>query len=131
MHPLKDAAINNGFPDGFYKLSAAVLPVGPLSKIGSVGKRFAAFLKKRRKDLGLTQEQVARSLGYSNPQQVDLWEKGIEVPPEESLKNIIDLYQITLGGFVTWLLKYRGNKASVTADHSNESIQQQTEEMWS
>lgn len=57
-------------------------------------KKFADFLKRSREGVGLTQAEVAQSLGYSTAQFVSNWERGLSHPPMKSLKVLANLYKI-------------------------------------
>jgi transcriptional regulator with XRE-family HTH domain len=50
------------------------------------------FWKSARTNSDLSQEKVAKSLGYTSAQFVSNWERGIANPPTKSLKQIIKLY---------------------------------------
>lgn len=52
------------------------------------------FLKEKREECGLSQLEVARQLGYSSPQFVSNWERGIVAPPIDTIAILIDLYKI-------------------------------------
>lgn len=52
------------------------------------------YLKNRRKELGLSQADVSRKLGYSSPQFVSNWERGLVSPPLSSLPKLMVLLQI-------------------------------------
>lgn len=54
----------------------------------------AAFLKKKRIDAGLTQSEVANSLGYTSPQFISNWERGLANPPVFILRNLTKLYKV-------------------------------------
>jgi transcriptional regulator with XRE-family HTH domain len=54
----------------------------------------AEFLKSRRSQVGLSQKDVAKSLGYSTSQFVSNWERGISQPPVSVLRRLADLYKI-------------------------------------
>ncbi len=57
-------------------------------------KQFGQFLRDRRVEAGLSQEVVAKKLGYSSAQFVSNWERGISSPPIDRLSNIAEIYQI-------------------------------------
>jgi len=57
-------------------------------------KKLSIFIKEKRIEAGLTQQQVASHLGYSSPQFISNWERGISHPPIETLKQIGKLYGI-------------------------------------
>ncbi len=53
------------------------------------------FLRKKRKDCGLSQQQVASELGYTVAQYISNWERGLCLPPMNALKSICSLYNIS------------------------------------
>lgn len=55
----------------------------------------AEFLKQKRISVGLSQRDVADKLGYSTPQFISNWERGVSQPPINSLKKLGDLYKIS------------------------------------
>lgn len=57
--------------------------------------KFAHFLKTKRTEAGLTQQQVASDLGYASPQFISNWERGISYPPIPTLKQLAKLYSIS------------------------------------
>ena len=52
------------------------------------------FLREKRRAKGLTQKQVGQSLNYSSSQFVSLWERGHAFPPLETIKKLIELYDL-------------------------------------
>lgn len=58
------------------------------------------YLRQKRLDSGLSQLDVARVLGYSSPQFVSNWERGLVSPPLETIAVLIDLYKISPGEVV-------------------------------
>jgi transcriptional regulator with XRE-family HTH domain len=54
----------------------------------------AVFLKERRVHVGLTQSDVAKKLGYSSPQFVSNWERGLARPPVFILRNLTKMYRV-------------------------------------
>lgn len=54
----------------------------------------ATYLKKSRESVGLSQTVVSSKLGYSSPQFVSNWERGLSHPPIKSLKKIAKLYKL-------------------------------------
>ncbi len=56
--------------------------------------QLAAFLKKKRVEVGLTQSEVASALGYSSPQFVSNWERGLANPPVFILRHLTKLYKV-------------------------------------
>ena len=57
-------------------------------------KLLANFLKTHRENSGLSQADVAQKLGYTTPQFVSNWERGISAPPFNALKKLAVLYKI-------------------------------------
>ncbi len=55
------------------------------------------FLKEKRQELGLSQLEVARQLGYSSAQFVSNWERNLVAPPIDTLAVLIDLYKLQPG----------------------------------
>ena len=57
-------------------------------------QKLAEYLKKSRENNGLSQTFVSSKLGYSSPQFVSNWERGLSHPPLKSLKKIAKLYKL-------------------------------------
>lgn len=62
------------------------------------------YLKDKRVDAGLNQNEVAKSLGYKTAQFVSNWERGLCSPPTDKFYEIIKLYKIDKNEFVSFLL---------------------------
>lgn len=56
--------------------------------------RFGRWLKARREQVGLKQADVAKPLGYTNPQFISNWERGISDPPVGAYVVLMRLYKI-------------------------------------
>lgn len=54
----------------------------------------AKFLKEKRLAAGLSQRDVAIHLGYSTPQFISNWERGVSNPPISTLKTLGVLYRV-------------------------------------
>lgn len=54
----------------------------------------AAYLKEKRIQVGLTQSEVAKKLGYSSPQFVSNWERGLANPPVFVLRDLTKMYKV-------------------------------------
>jgi transcriptional regulator with XRE-family HTH domain len=63
------------------------------------------YLRQKRLDSGLSQLDVARVLGYSSPQFVSNWERGLVSPPLETIAVLIDLYKIPAQEVVNRILE--------------------------
>lgn len=67
--------------------------------------RMAQFLKERRMKVGLTQSDVARKLGYSSPQFVSNWERGLASPPVFILRDLTKIYKVAADEMFDLLLE--------------------------
>jgi transcriptional regulator with XRE-family HTH domain len=70
-----------------------------------VMKTLNDYLRQKRVDSGLSQLDVARELGYSSPQFVSNWERGLVSPPLETIAVLIDLYKISSTEVVSKILE--------------------------
>ena len=68
-------------------------------------KILAKYLKDKRTSAKLSQSAVAEKLGYSTPQFISNWERGVSHPPVKSLRKIADLYKISADELFEVLLK--------------------------
>lgn len=68
-------------------------------------KGLAEFLKKNRILSGLTQGEVAQVLGYSTPQFVSNWERGLSHPPIFVLRRLAELYNVPADAMFKEILK--------------------------
>ena len=66
---------------------------------------FAVFLKKKRSLAGLSQKEVSEELGYSTPQFISNWERGMSTPPMTAIKQLSILYKISMDEIFELLLK--------------------------
>ncbi len=57
-------------------------------------KKVGEFMRVAREAAGLTQAGAAKSLGYSTPQFVSNWERGLCNPPHSELKKLCKLYKL-------------------------------------
>jgi transcriptional regulator with XRE-family HTH domain len=55
---------------------------------------FGKFLKERREQMGLSQAVIAEKMGYTTPQFVSNWERGIAMPPIKTLKKLAEMYKV-------------------------------------
>lgn len=56
---------------------------------------FGTWLRERRKLAGITQWEAAREFGYSTPQFISNYERGLCMPATTSLPKICQIYNIT------------------------------------
>ena len=65
----------------------------------------AKFLREKRIEVGLSQGAVAKKLGYTSPQFVSNWERGLSRPPVATLRKIAQIYQIAPNEMFDAILK--------------------------
>ena len=58
-------------------------------------EKLAKYLKEKRMASGKTQKEVAVVMGYTTPQFVSNWERGLISPPLSSISKIAELYGLT------------------------------------
>lgn len=54
----------------------------------------AKYLKSLRERANLSQKTVSEKLGYSTPQFISNWERGISLPPVPAIEALANLYQV-------------------------------------
>lgn len=79
--------------------------------------RLGLFLKAKREEKGLTQSEVARTLGYGSPQFISNIERGISSVPMKSLRLIIDLYGVSADEIVDILLEEKKQQLARALSH--------------
>ena len=55
---------------------------------------FGQYLKELREDMEIPQHKVAKALGYTTPQFVSNWERGLSRPPLNSFKKLRTIYPL-------------------------------------
>ncbi len=78
------------------------------------GTAFSRYIKQKRMDADLSQKDVAEKLGYSSPQFISNWERGLSTPPIKTVKKIAELYDVSIEEFSNLLLQ--DTLQQVTAD---------------
>lgn len=63
------------------------------------------YLQAKRTKVGLSQGDVATKLGYSSPQFISNFERGLCAPPLNKLKSIVQLYDLNAEELVKLMLK--------------------------
>jgi transcriptional regulator with XRE-family HTH domain len=63
------------------------------------------YLKQKRKSAGLTQWEVAKELGYTSPQFISNFERGLCAPGFDNLPLLIKMYRIPFKEILELLLK--------------------------
>jgi transcriptional regulator with XRE-family HTH domain len=74
------------------------------------GDDFSLVLKSLRLKSGLSQGKVARALGYTSPQFVSNWERGLSEPPIETLVKITELYRVPSDIILDKYIRYRASR---------------------
>jgi transcriptional regulator with XRE-family HTH domain len=60
----------------------------------------SAYMKRSRENAGLSQQEVGRKLGFSSPQFVSNWERGISGPPAKALIRLKTIYKLDINHVV-------------------------------
>ena len=68
-------------------------------------RTLSSYLKEKRMERGLSQLDVAKVLGYSSPQFVSNWERGLVSPPLETVAVLIELYKVPPNEVIEYILK--------------------------
>lgn len=63
--------------------------------MGIKGNILADFLKAKRIATGKSQRWVSERLGYSTPQFISNWERGVSRPPINALKKLGEMYLVS------------------------------------
>lgn len=63
------------------------------------------WLKDQRLRAGLSQEQVAKHLGYSSGQFISNWERGVSKPPTHQVPPLAELLRVPLDDLVTFYIE--------------------------
>jgi transcriptional regulator with XRE-family HTH domain len=52
------------------------------------------YLQTSRTKAGLTQKDISKKLGYTSPQFISNWERGISQPPLNVLHKLVKMYDL-------------------------------------
>lgn len=63
------------------------------------------FLRQKRKEAGLTQGEVAKELGYTSPQFISNYERGLCAPAFDAYPRLMNMYKIPKEDMLQLLLK--------------------------
>ena len=66
-----------------------------MSKAKPSADLLGEFLQQKRNAAGFSQLDISTKLGYSTPQFISNWERGVAAPPINALKKIAQLYGIS------------------------------------
>ena len=69
-----------------------------------LNQTLGSYLKEKRTAAKLTQLEVARKLGYSSPQFISNFERGLCSPPLKQLKKITKLYKINPNEIIEFMM---------------------------
>ena len=58
-------------------------------------KLIGKYLKEKRQDAGVSQKKVSVELGYTTPQFISNWERGLILPPLSTVGKLIKIYGMT------------------------------------
>lgn len=73
-------------------------------------ERVGKYFRRRRTEVGLTQTDLSRILGYSTSQFVSNWERGLCMPPMGSMAKLCEVLKIPRKEIVDLLTEeYRRN----------------------
>ena len=76
-----------------------------------------SYLQTKRLKSGLSQGDVADKLGYSSPQFISNFERGLCAPPLPKLKTIINMYDLSAESVVSLMLKEQEKHDEDTTPH--------------
>lgn len=68
------------------------------------------FLLEARLKAGLSQGAISRALGYTTPQFVSNWERGVAIPPLETLPRLAAMLQISAEDMIAVYQVYEGKE---------------------
>lgn len=68
-------------------------------------RRFGLYLSKARLRVGISQGDLASSLGYTSPQFVSNWERGAANPPLEKIPQLAKILNIPIEDMINLILQ--------------------------
>ncbi len=66
----------------------------------------ADFWKNARLKRELSQAEVAKLLGYSSPQLISNWERGLCNPPKKDLSQLLKLYKLNVDDYIELVIAF-------------------------
>lgn len=66
-------------------------------------RKLGVELQKARVEIGLTQIEVAKKLGYDSAQFISNFERGVCLPPKKTVKTLAKMYKMN---FESLVMKY-------------------------
>lgn len=76
----------------------------------SASTAMSEFLRNKRIAASLSQADVAKELGYSSPQFISNWERGLVLPPLATLPQLLKLYNLNRNEVIDLLLQHTRNE---------------------
>lgn len=71
-----------------------------------------SYLKRKRIEAGMAQMDVARKLGYSTPQYISNFERGVCQPSMKILTKLVDAYGLDLKEFFEVIIEQQKTEIS-------------------
>jgi len=75
-----------------------------LTSRSALHQHLGRFLRQKRIGSGFTQAEIAGKLGYSSPQFISNFERGLCSPPLKNLKALVRLYRIDANELIRLIL---------------------------
>jgi len=72
---------------------------------GDLHQSLGNYLRDKRVEAGFTQSEIANKLGYSTPQFISNFERGLCSPPLKNLKALVKLYRISVDEIMVLIMK--------------------------
>lgn len=72
---------------------------------GDLHQSLGNYLRDKRVEAGFTQSEIANKLGYSTPQFISNFERGLCSPPLKNLKALVKLYRIPVDEIMVLIMK--------------------------
>lgn len=74
------------------------------------------LIARQRIDHGLTQITVARALGYTTPQFVSNWERGVSLPPYHAIPRLAQMLKIPVNKLLRRLFDVEATELRINQD---------------
>lgn len=68
-------------------------------------QQLGEYLRDKRVHNGFTQAEIAGKLGYSSPQFISNFERGLCSPPLKNLKTLVKLYKIDASELIKLIIE--------------------------
>lgn len=80
-------------------------------------KTVGKFLRDKRIKAGLTQWDVAHRLSYSTAQFISNWERGVSLPPTDSLPKLAQLLKVPGRDIIDVIYSYQDQMLKLNKKH--------------